>query len=841
MPEPIRLLHFADLHVGMENYGKLDPQTGISSRIRDFLDRLDEVVAFAFEHDADLVVFAGDAFKTRDPDPTQQREFARRIKKLADRIPVFMLVGNHDIPGIAARATSIDIFRALEVDNITVGRVIGSQVVQTRRGPVFLGWVPFPVRGRLLAQEEHRGASVEELDRAVGELITGELGDLARQAAVQDMPRVLVGHFSVGGATYGSERSVMLGRDLVIQKSALADPAWDYVCFAPSQLVTMADGVPRRIDQVKAGDSILNHLGEPDQVNSLSTRAYEGDLVEVSTYYLPGPVLRATPDHPILAIRREQLLCPIPSRQARGLVCTTNNARLSYPCNVCTIPDMPKAPQAEYVPAGQLHIGDFLCVPVPQDRSLAPSLAMADYVPNLRTETRDERIKIRVKGQGWAESVPAVITMDTDLARLCGYFLAEGSLMLSRRNTVAGIQFTFGSHETRYHQDVLDLAMRLFGKTCGLTKNKYGKSLGLSVSSRLIGEMFQTLFRSRGHGCRATFMPEFFLRLPTELQRQILVGAFRGDGHLGQRDRNRRRGLLTYATISEALAWQIWYLALRQGLTPALRRQVRDRRRVPNSIFTVDLYGTDVFGIGRETFGIALDTARKTKRLPVHDEKYVYVPIRAIRHVPYAGTVYNIEVERAHTYVAGGVAVHNCLGHIHKHQNLTPKSAVGVPPIVYSGSLERIDFGEEVEDKGFCWVRLERGNTHWEFHRVNSRPFRSINVDAREEEDPTAAVVAAIQARSVEGAVVRVQIALREGQETALRRRELEAALAPAAYVAAVSVEVERTTRLAGFGPNPESLTPLEWVERYFAARQKTPERMQQLLRAAEGLLNGEA
>jgi len=80
------------------------------------------------------VVFAGDAFKTRDPDPTQQREFAKRIKKLADKVPVFMLVGNHDIPGLAARATSIDIFRTLEVNQITVGRSIGAQVMQTGAG-----------------------------------------------------------------------------------------------------------------------------------------------------------------------------------------------------------------------------------------------------------------------------------------------------------------------------------------------------------------------------------------------------------------------------------------------------------------------------------------------------------------------------------------------------------------------------------------------------------------------------------------------------------------------------------------------------------------------------------
>ena len=48
------------------------------------------------------------------------------------------------------------------------------------------------------------------------------------------------------------------------------------------------------------------------------------------------------------------------------------------------------------------------------------------------------------------------------------------------------------------------------------------------------------------------------------------------------------------------------------------------------------------------------------------------------------------------------------LGHIHKHHNLTA-TMPALPPVVYSGSLERIDFGEERERKGFCWVELRRG------------------------------------------------------------------------------------------------------------------------------------
>jgi len=156
--------------------------------------------------------------------------------------------------------------------------------------------------------------------------------------------------------------------------------------------------------------------------------------------------------------------------------------------------------------------------------------------------------------------------------------------------------------------------------------------------------------------------------------------------------------------------------------------------------------------------------------------------------------------------------------------------------VIYSGSLERIDFGEEVEDKGFCWLNLARGATTWEFVRVRARPFRTIRVDAREADDPTAAVIAKIAERDIEGAVVRVLVRLREEQEAALRRREIERALAGAESLAAINLEVERETRLAGVGPTPEALTPLQWTERYFASKHKPPERAQKLLAAAQGL-----
>lgn len=232
MNDPIRVLHFADLHIGMENYGRLDPTTGTSSRVLDYLDRLDEVIDYAIQNEADLVVFAGDAFKTRDPKPTHLREFARRIKRLANnKIITLLLVGNHDMPGMTAKANSLDIFEALEVSGVIVGHNTAGLVVKTRRGPVFLAWVPYPMRSRLLAPEESRGKSIDELQTAVQEKMSMQILDLARHADDKDMPRILVGHFSVAGATLGSERSIMLGHDTAIEQNALSRAIWDYVAL----------------------------------------------------------------------------------------------------------------------------------------------------------------------------------------------------------------------------------------------------------------------------------------------------------------------------------------------------------------------------------------------------------------------------------------------------------------------------------------------------------------------------------------------------------------------------------------------------------------------------------
>jgi DNA repair protein SbcD/Mre11 len=231
MTDPIRVLHFADVHIGMENYGRTDPRSGLSSRVVDFLRRMDEVIDYAREHEVDLTIFAGDAFKTRSPNPTFQREFAWRVRELSQLAPLVLLVGNHDLPPNVLKASSVEIYDTLAVPNVWVAGDYATRQIETRHGPVIVGAAPYPVRARLLQETDTAGMTIAQIDAYLEEQLTAILDELAEEVDQHDMPRILTGHFTVSGAVIGSERGIMLGRDVAVGLSSVADPRWDYVAL----------------------------------------------------------------------------------------------------------------------------------------------------------------------------------------------------------------------------------------------------------------------------------------------------------------------------------------------------------------------------------------------------------------------------------------------------------------------------------------------------------------------------------------------------------------------------------------------------------------------------------
>lgn len=229
--QPIRILHLADIHLGVESYGTLDPATGVSRRVGDFLHNLDLAVEEAVRGDIDLVLMAGDYYRTRDPNPTFQREFARRIRRLSEAgLPVFMLTGNHDLPAAQGRASSIEIFEALGVPGVVTARRPEVFRLETRRGPLQILALPWITRAAFLTRDELRGKTIAEIDamilEAADRIVRAKLAELDPA-----LPHVMAVHGTVQGAVWGSERQVMLGQDLVLPRAMVMDPAIDYVAL----------------------------------------------------------------------------------------------------------------------------------------------------------------------------------------------------------------------------------------------------------------------------------------------------------------------------------------------------------------------------------------------------------------------------------------------------------------------------------------------------------------------------------------------------------------------------------------------------------------------------------
>lgn len=227
----MKILHFADLHLGVENYGHVDPATGMSTRLLDFLSALDQVVDYALENSVDLVIFCGDAYKTREPGQTQQREFARRINRLSvGGVPIFLLVGNHDLPNAIGRATTTDIFDTLAVKNVYVSNRPDIYRIPTKSGPVQIASLPWLRRSALLSKEETRNLSFDQIKQKLQEVLTNIVTTSVSKLD-PNLPTVLAAHVWVTGARVGSEGLMAIGQEPGLLLSNVAQPAFDYVAL----------------------------------------------------------------------------------------------------------------------------------------------------------------------------------------------------------------------------------------------------------------------------------------------------------------------------------------------------------------------------------------------------------------------------------------------------------------------------------------------------------------------------------------------------------------------------------------------------------------------------------
>jgi UDPglucose 6-dehydrogenase len=416
-------------------------------------------------------------------------------------------------------------------------------------------------------------------------------------------------------------------------------------------------------------------------VKALTRRRYQGTMVTLKTSM--GRTLRVTADHPVIVRAASgfsvvpaiavapgdelSALCQLPAVEPPGpflnlidllrgtelendvLVSSTeesfaaqyNNFKRHIPREIVSAP-------SEYKRRN--------CMPLPLLRHLRSSgvLAVPDHKLQLFT------------AKGAATKINAVIPIDADLLRFCGYYVAEGYISqdIGRAGAVRErLGLTFNENETEYIQD----AQRIL-RNGGLKfiEHRGPGALTTLVSSRVLAWLVRDVLRC-GTGSENKALPRLAFNVPEDLRRELVRGAFSGDGAVTLLQKGRNL-MLEYATVSKLLADGLALLLQSLGIVPSLRKRWMNNSKQPAYLLRVSGYSQlealrEVFGnkhqaqITSVLSGYQRHIRQRgfTRRGP-----YVALTVRAVHYEDVDTQVYSLETSTGTVIASSGLVAHNC-------------------------------------------------------------------------------------------------------------------------------------------------------------------------------------
>jgi exonuclease SbcD len=180
---------------------------------------------------------------------------------------------------------------------------------------------------------------------------------------------------------------------------------------------------------------------------------------------------------------------------------------------------------------------------------------------------------------------------------------------------------------------------------------------------------------------------------------------------------------------------------------------------------------------------------------------------------------------------------YSALGHIHKYQDLNRGNQ---PPVVYPGSIERVDFGEVNDDKGFVIATIEQGKpTGVERRIIAGRRFLDKFVKLDKPEEVTSKIQAVMPSPSeLDGSIFRLTMDYPRSLEPMIDEPAIRLAAENALeFHLARKVRVETRSRV-GDAADISSLAPEEQMALYWRAAKIDPHEIESLNLLARSILS---
>jgi len=416
---------------------------------------------------------------------------------------------------------------------------------------------------------------------------------------------------SDGRPIIGLSAKGLLELILTVDQNCLLVPCH---CLPPKELIETKNGL-KEIGKITLKDYVLSHTGEYRKVEQVFKRKTHENLYTITPWYYSQGI-QTTGEHPYLAIKTIKK-CP-----SDGNTCLHFGAHPKR-CSKKTYENYKK----EWIPANKLEKKDFICFPI-----------ISKTINKEFINYNDLKIKI-----------------DDRFCLLIGYYLAEGCV-----DNKWGITYTFSSNEKKYVNDVIKLMKDVFGITHSrVYKRKDVNSIEIMFySKKTVQFIIDNFYVGKIRRAPYKTIPNWMIYLPIQKQKQLLIGWFRGDSGY---------------TSSKNLVSAINKICLRMGIVPYISVNSKESFNTQTSHYfkgrkIISNYDNYQIKLSFIKNPLSLNKEKEFKRFKTKiarrhgymDDNYLYLPVRKIQINKYVGDVYNLEVEKDHSYVTWVSAVHNC-------------------------------------------------------------------------------------------------------------------------------------------------------------------------------------
>jgi len=402
-------------------------------------------------------------------------------------------------------------------------------------------------------------------------------------------------------------------------------------CFAKGTLITTSEGL-KPIEEMKIGDSILNHKGDWAPVHDVWENDNPG-CIEINVAGDPNSVI-VTKNHKIY-------------------ISPTEKKR-----------------------ADELTLDDYVIRPIDMTELRRDELIV-------ELEDEDNVMingKMHHKSERYFNGYPTKTTINSvDLAKhgyFLGVYIAEGSIT----NHYVSIALSKDDNP-EMAQSVYDLAADLGVKVYDRPKENNGREL--TFSSHAFSAKLGSLF---GYNTKDKKIPLEFMQAPKDVQREFIGGWFDGDGTLEKplvsTGKMSHRSLTTH---TQTLAYQWRDLLARFGIVTYLYKTKRNNLEYVVKVYGHQAYLFDVLIESSKAQNSGYKPTKHTResfKIKIKNG-YIYYKIKNIKDSDYDDFTYNLTIDKSSedsdmvsSYSLGTFSVKNC------GMPVQEGKACGVPALV---------------------------------------------------------------------------------------------------------------------------------------------------------------